>query len=173
MRRAAMLLLLSVELTGCASTHVSPTRIPYSQRQEEKLASAVEALEVGETRRAAGLFLAISAEPSVPGVTDEALFRLALLRLMAGAQQEGPDSARELLKRLVADYPTSSWSKHAVAILGLLDAERELLETNRGLKSHNLTLGLENKDLARQKGELQQKLDRLKDLDLELEDKGR
>jgi hypothetical protein len=119
-------------------------------------------------------------EPAVPGVTDEALFRLSLVQMGSATEVEGLRSARQTMERLRREYPTSSWSKQAAPLLALMTTQseqqrtsRELLRAKVEVETLNLSLGAENKRLTLERDELREKLDRLKGLDLELEDKSR
>ncbi len=172
MRQLTAFMLLMILLAGCASTR-RPVRISYSQRQSDRLAAAMQLLGREDSRGAMNLLAAICAEPGVPGVTDEAFFRLALVQLGSANETEEPHPARQTLERLQKEYPTSSWSRQAPSILALLTAQSDLRRANRDLETLNLSLGEQNRHLTRERNELREKLDKLKNLDLELESKGR
>jgi uncharacterized protein YceK len=179
MKHLSVLLLLTILLAGCASTR-PPTRIAYGQRQAQRLAAAAQLLARDETRGATNLLTSICMEPAVPGVTDEALFRLSLVQMGSATEVEGLRSARQTMERLRREYPTSSWSKQAAPLLALMTTQseqqrtsRELLRAKVEVETLNLSLGAENKRLTLERDELREKLDRLKGLDLELEDKSR
>jgi hypothetical protein len=172
MKRLAALMLLTTLATGCASARKA-VGVPYGQSQGRKLTAAVQLLERGDTREATNTLAAICAEPGVQGVTDEALFRLALLRLGSDTEKDGPPSARETAERLQREYPTSAWSRQAAPLLELLASTSDLLRANHNLKSLNLSLSQENEGLTREGNELRERLEKLKHLDLELEDKSR
>jgi hypothetical protein len=172
MRQATTFLVLMLLMAGCAASRRSAGTSPR-QRLERTLAAAVQRLEVGATGEATNMLAAVCAEPGVPGVTDEALLRLALLRLRSETHDDAPDSARQALERLQSEYPASPWSRQAAPLLDLLVSDSELRRANRNLRSLNSSLSRENDELTRQGNELQERLDRLKSLDLELENKGR
>jgi hypothetical protein len=172
MRHLTAFILLTILVTGCASS-LRPAGVLHGQRQERKLTSAVRLLEKGETREATNLLAAICAEPGVPGVTDEALFRLTLLRLGSETDKEWPRSARQTVERLQREYPASPWSRQTAPLLELLASTGDLLRANHNLKSLNLSLSQEIERLTRESNELRERLEKLKHLDLELEDKSR
>ena len=172
MKHMTAFILLAVLVTGCASSS-KLAGTPNGQAQERTLTAAVQLLEKGDTGEAAKMLAAICAEPGVPGVTDEALFRLALLRLGSETETERPDSARQTMERLQTEYPASPWSKQAAPLLDLLTSESDLVRANRNLKSLNLSLDQEIERLTREGNALRERLEKLKHLDLELEDKSR
>jgi hypothetical protein len=137
------------------------------------MAAAMQLLDREDSRGAMNLLAAICAEPGVPGVTDEAFFRLALVQLESANGTEEPHPARQTLERLQLQYPASSWSRQAQPILELLAAQSGLRRANRDLETLNLSLVEQNRHLTRERNELREKLDKLKNLDLELESKGR
>ena len=172
MRLIAFFMALALLVPGCAGSR-KPGQASDRETPERRLAAAVEALEKGDVGEATTMLAAISAEPGVPGVTDEALFRLALLQLGAEAQTAGPPSARQTLERLQSDYPASPWSKQAAPLLPLLVSASDALRANRDLKALNLSLRQEIDKLTLEGNELRARLEKLKHLDLELEGKSR
>lgn len=106
----------------------------------------------------------IIAGPPTAGVTDEALFRLAVGNLRTTRDASG--KAQQLLNRLVKEYPESSWSELGKPLIDLLEAVAEQRRQLSTLKTQNQALSKETK-------ELHQALDQLKNLDLELEKKSR
>jgi len=168
MTRYIAILALFIGLGGCATT----TTVDLHAREQKRKLFLAQAL-LGENRVAAakGLLSDICAAPGVPGVTDEALFRLALIDLEPGEQKIVTGKAGKNLEKLVRDYPGSSWKAHAMTIKGLIEAydgaveeKAELEKSVRSLKSANLSLTKENK-------ELKQDMEKLKDLELDLERK--
>jgi len=163
-----MFLLALSGLSGCATTRKTD---PYEQEQQQKLVLARMLLEDNRISAAKRILTAIVDEKGVPGVTDEALFRLALLNLEPGEQKIITNKAGRNLEKLLKLYPSSPWKSHAATLKGVLDAydlsreeNSDLEKTIRGLKSSNLSLGKENR-------ELRQDMEKLKQLDLELERK--
>lgn len=140
-----------------------------------RLGQAVEMLRKGRSAAAAKVLEEISNAGPVPGVTDEALFRLALLSL-----KSAPGQGEKLLKRLRKEYPGSAWTEQAEPVAALLDQVDELRSQNRSLKGENQSLGGERDELKKKVGDLEGKvqqlnrnLDQLKHLDLELEQRAR
>jgi outer membrane protein assembly factor BamD (BamD/ComL family) len=172
MKHIATVLLLTLLVSGCASSR-QPAGVLHRRSQAQRLTAAVQLLEKGDTREATNMLAAICAEPPTPGVTDEALFRLALLQLGSETEKDGPHSAHQAVDRLQREYPTSPWSKQAAPLLELLASTSDLQRTNRNLKALNLALSQQNEGLTRESNELRERLERLKHLDLELEDKSR
>jgi len=87
-------------------------------------------------------------------VTDEALFRLALLNLKDDSNKSLL-RAQSLLDRLSEKYPASLWTRQSAQLHAYLRRRQ------REQKSQ--------KELSRDNRELRQNLERLKQLDLELE----
>lgn len=149
--RSFILVLLAV-LSGCAY---------LPRREPSKLEQAVTLLEIGRTAGAVRLLTEISKEKPVKGITDEALFRLGLLSLRQGGEN---DTALTFLTRLQKEYPMSPWTRNAAPVLEVVTQHEELRHQNRNLKNANQTLAKENKELL-------QNIEKLKSLDLELERK--
>lgn len=139
-------------LTGCSH---------FSLIEPSKLDQAVAMLEIGRTAGAVKLLTEISKEKPVKGVTDEALFRLGLLNLRQGGDN---DTSLAILMRLQKEYPTSSWTRNAAPLLEVVMQYEEVRNQNKNLKNANQTLGKENRELL-------QNIEKLKSLDLELERK--
>ncbi len=134
--------------------------------EERNFAFALQNLRDGNEFAARELFeRVVDARPRV-GVTDEAIFRLALLHLRDEGGK-GEPRARTLLNRLITEFPSSIWARQASPLVAYLQEafslrtkQREL----RDLRNQNLSLSRDNK-------ELRQSIERLKQLDLELEQK--
>lgn len=170
MKRLIAVVAVIIGLAGCATTGVSNQ---YSQDQRRKLMLAQILLEDNKVAAAKDILTSISNEPGVLGVTDEALFRLALINLEAGEQKIATGRAGRNLDKLIKFYPTSPWKAHAVTLKGLLDSydgvvdeKAELEKTARSLRGSNQSLTKELKDLR-------QDMEKLKNLELELEKKKR
>lgn len=153
---------------GCGTVGSKISRIVSSPEQERNLAAALDSLRAGREQQARDMFEHVIVAPPLGGVTDEALFRLALLHV---GDDGGKDTtrARSLLERLRNDYPNSPWTRQSAPLAAYLagagnprDREREI----RTLRQLNLSLSRDNK-------ELRQSIERLKSLDLELEQKMR
>lgn len=166
---AALLLLLLP--TGCAPVRKAVQDIRQRSAQEEKLDLAVELIARGRTDNATVLLDSIVTDKSVPGVTDEALFRLALLRIPSEPRSADIAKADQLLEQLQRDYPNSPWthqsaklSEFIATIPARIEAAAELRRQVKTLRDLNLSITRENK-------ELRLNLEKLKTLDLELERK--
>jgi len=137
------------------------------------LALARDLILTGKDDAARELLQKIGSEKSVPGVTDEALFRQGLLTLKYENEASGYPQTRQILERLIHDYPGSVWAVQAVPLNDLLVgrwmSEVSLGKTRRqvkALKDSNLSLTRENK-------EMRLNIEKLKTLEQELELKSR
>lgn len=151
-----LFLILVLSFTGCAS--MAGRGGPFPSGQEKKLARAVALLEQKKTSAAAELLTEVCAQPGVPGVTDEALFRLSLLHLGSGAERNAVARARQDLERLKKEYPASHWAPLAANLNATLAEDQAQI---RKLKDLNTALARENKDLR-------QSIEQLRSLELEL-----
>lgn len=131
-----------------------------------KLTQAVEMLGKGNQAGAIKELNAICSGKSMPGVTDEALFRLALLSLKPTLERPISPQGQQLLKRLRKEYPASSWAVQAAPLLDLLEVADDLKQQNRNLRGANQSLNREISDLNNT-------INQLKNLDVELEQKTR
>ena len=134
--------------------------------QERQFAGALELLRAGNEQAARDLFERTVKGPPRVGITDEALFRLSLLYLRDEGNK-GTARAIDLLERLRNEFPQSLWTKQA-APLGIYLSGVKTLRDHRHevntLKELNLSLSRDNR-------EMRQTIERLKSLDLELEQK--
>jgi hypothetical protein len=162
MRKVIALLLAASLCAGCASTRKVEPGFIERYAGSKKLARAVELMEKGNSTAAARELSAICTSAAVPGVTDEALFRLALLSLKPTAERPVSGQAQQLLKRLRKEYPASPWTLQAAQLNDLLNLTEELKQQNRGLKATNQAL-------AKEVSEYNKVIKQLKALDLELE----
>ncbi|HEX8960932.1 MAG TPA: hypothetical protein VF775_05100 [Geobacteraceae bacterium] len=147
MKKLILIMMAALALSGCATLE-KPGGVLYRSGQGKKLARVENLLKHGKTSAATKLLAEICTEPGVPGVTDEALIRLSLLKLAAGQQ------ARRDLERLTKEYPTSSWAPLAANLIEHLDAADDAREQNRKLTKENK--------------ELHQSIEQLKSLELEM-----
>jgi outer membrane protein assembly factor BamD (BamD/ComL family) len=186
MFQCAYVLLIALLLAGCAATTPrtgSGVEIKERSSESKKLSQAIEFLDEGKPVAAARALHAVTLGDPVPGVTDEALFRLAVLSLRGG--EKGYANASQQLRRLKREYPGSPWTVQAAPLATLLhDVEelkelnelrelKELKEQNRSLKGSNQALGREVGELKKEINELNSQIKQLKNLDLELEQRGR
>ncbi len=168
MRTCIAIIAIITGLCGCATTRQPDL---HAREQQKKLILAKILLENNSTPAAKKTLSEICNAPSVPGVTDEALFRLALLELETGQQKITTDKAEKNLAKLLGKFSSSSWRAHTTTLKGLMDAyditlqeKAELERTVKNLKNTNASLTKENT-------ELRQDMEKLKKLDLELERK--
>jgi outer membrane protein assembly factor BamD (BamD/ComL family) len=158
-----ILMLLWVLLPGCAAVG---TVVTSPAEQERNLAVALDSLRSGNNQQARDLLEKVCEAQPWSGVTDEALFRLALFYL-------GDDGAKavarsqQLLDRLKNEFPQSSWTHQSAPLSAYLAGVKALRDRQRELK----TLQELNLSLSRDNRELRQSLERLKQLDMELEQK--
>jgi hypothetical protein len=171
MKNSAIIFIIIIALSGLSGCATTPKIDPYEHEQRRKLVLARVLLEDNRISAAKEILTAISDAKGVSGVTDEALFRLALLNLAPGEQKILTKKAERNLEKLLASYPSSPWRSHAATLKGIIDAydlsldeKAELEKTIRILKNSNLSLGKETR-------ELREDIEKMKKLDLELERK--
>lgn len=160
------LLILVILSSGCAGIDGRMPSFLIFSEQERTLHEALDKLRVGNEQQARDLLVKIVNDVPVNGITDEALFRLALLSLK-GDGLKGVLRAQELLERLAGKYPGSTWTRQSTPLLNHLIEARVLRNRQRELK----TLKEKNLSLSRDNKEMRQSLEQLKQLDLELERK--
>lgn len=160
MIRCIMVAILAALVCGCA-VMTGKGGIFYSQAQQIRLSKAKALQEGGKSADAEKLLADICAGEGVPGVTDEALFRLSLLRLDSAVPNNGIPGALHNLARLGKEYPSSTWAPLAAQLARHLTAVGEVQQQDAKLKELNLSLTRENR-------ELRQRLEKLKNLELEL-----
>jgi len=113
MMKHFMLLVIAVSMCGC--TGVQKKKDIYTL-QSRNLESAKKLLRANKITAATSLLENICSAKGVPGVTDEALFRLGLLYLDGGQGKSEINQAQQTLERLVKEYPTSSWRNHGASL---------------------------------------------------------
>jgi hypothetical protein len=169
-------LMVAVLATGGCSTLKSipdTTSPPEDVTLAAQLGRARNLIREGHPLAARELLQKIVAGKHVSGVTDEALFHLGLLSLKDETEVSGYPQTRQVLDRLIRDYPKSIWAIQATSLNDLL-VSRWLSEVSlekvrrqvRTLKDSNLSLTRENK-------ELRLNIEKLKNLEQELEQKSR
>jgi len=176
MRRLGLLLLAVSLCAGCASGRSSEKgnfiqNFYYSESR--KLASARTLIEKGDNAGAAKILESITNATPAAGVTDEALFRLALITLKPTAERPASPQAHQLLRRLKKEFPSSVWSVQATPLLELINSAEELRRQNRTYRASNQSLNKEVGDLNKTINDLNKNIDQLKHLDLEIERKTR
>lgn len=164
--RLLIICLAALVCAGCASTKPGEGTLIERFSVSRQLGQAERMLKVGDASGAARELEAICDGPPVPGVTDEALFRLALLTLKPKPERPSSTQAQHLLKRLKKEYPGSQWTSLAAPIHDMVNAAEEQRRQNKTLKGTNQAL-------SREIAELTQRIEQLKTLDQELEKKAR
>lgn len=160
------LLILVMFNAGCAGIDGRMPGFSMLSEQERTLQEALDKLRLGNEQQARDLLVKIVNDVPVNGITDEALFRLALLSLKEDGLK-GSLRAQEMLERLAGKYPGSIWTRQSAPLLNHLTEARALRNRQRELK----TLKEKNLSLSRDNKEMRQSLEQLKQLDLELEQK--
>lgn len=173
MSKLLVIILCVLGLNACAAMHSMDDSLFYRQNQEKKLAAAIKLQNEGKLSSAAEALSALCAERGAPGVTDESLFRLTLLYLGNGLEND-KDSlqlAQQNIERLRKEFPSSSWTGMVGPVAELLTTAAELRRQNQNCKTQNQALSRENQSLSKETQELRQNIEKLKRLDLELEQK--
>lgn len=162
MKKIFALIVLAAGLSGCAMM-TKPGAPLYGFGQREKLDQAVLLQKQGKTDDAVKLLSGIVAEPGVKGVTDEALFRLGIMRIGAGFDAETIDKGKKYLDRLVKEYPESSWTVLASPLTVFLATSDKGLQQGKKLSEQNASLAKENRDLKENIGSLAKELKSVKE----------
>lgn len=173
MRTLIVCISIIIGLSGCATIRKED---PNALEQRQKLILAKMLLERNRTEAAKKTLTEITAKPPVAGITDEALFRLALIDLEAGQQKIATEKSGKDLDTILSKFKSSSWSAHATTLKGLLDAyditlqeKAELDRSVKNLKNSNASLTSANASLTKENNDLRQDLEKIKKLDLELD----
>jgi hypothetical protein len=167
MKRILPIIACTLGLNACAAMGKVSGDASSRHAQQRKLVAAVELQKEGKVASAAESLATLVTQQDVPGVTDEALFRLTLLYLRNDvAKTKGTVPAQQCIERLRREYPASPWTAMASPLAELLTTTAELRQQNRTLKNQNQSLAKDNE-------ELRQSIEKLKRLDLELERKNR
>jgi hypothetical protein len=164
MKKYCIFLVIAASIYGCAvfqKTGKKADSIFNAKTQAGNLETARKLLREDRVQSATQMLVGICSAKGVPGVTDEALFRLSLIYLDAGETKNGISRAQETLEKLMHDYPTSSWSPHATALVELIATLNRKIKNLRG---ENLTLEKKNR-------ELMLNIEKLKILDIEQDQK--
>jgi hypothetical protein len=174
MKRCAALFLACALCFGCANSRPGQ-KSGFLQHHTEanRLATAQTLLEKGDSFGAAKALEAICSSPAEPGVTDEALFRLALLSLKPSPERPASPQGHQLLRRLKKEYPASPWTAQAAPLVELINSAEELRRQNRNYRTSNQALTRDVNELNKNIKELTKSIEQLKHLDLEIEKKTR
>lgn len=165
MKKFVLALPLLLLLGGCRSMPEWKGGL-LSSPQAKSLSQANKMLAYGDKAGAIRELTAVTEAGGVTGITDEALFRLALLALHPLAESGNNLQSINLLKRLKREYPGSRWTAQSGHLMELLAGTEELRRQVRSLKSQNQALGGEIHELNRN-------IEQLKQLDQELEKRRR
>ncbi len=162
--RIAAFILVALLTQGCGvNSQLFPKPRALSD-QERSFAGALQNLKSGKEQQARELLEKVVAASTVNGITDEALFRLALLNVRDEGGR-GPVRAQFLLERLENEFPRSIWTYQAAPLMTYLESTKFPRSKQRELKN----LRELNLSLSRDNRELRQTIERLKSLDIELD----
>jgi hypothetical protein len=133
--RTALLLCLLLSATACHH-RPAPSLSFFEQRAlSRKLADARQALTAQQLTRATALLSEIAAAPGIAGITDEALMSLALLQLRSGQERDTAQALRTM-ERLGKEYPESHWTPLAAPLAELVSRSQDLARDNRTLRQN-------------------------------------
>ena len=162
MLRRCLVIAVILAQCGCAALRSSDGGVMERFVQARNLSEAGSLLDSGDRVGAAKLLNTVVEAGSFSGITDEALFNLALINLRPATEHDSNARALQLLKRLAKEYPSSPWTQKSRQLLEFLTGIDELRRQVRSLKSSNQSLSSEVKELNRN-------VEQLKKLDQELE----
>jgi len=165
MNRIILLALMILSLIGCSTLNEIQSSLVNKYSAPLKLSAALQAIEQGKSAAAISILEEIITEPGVNGVTDEALFRLSLLKL-PHENDDGTRPSVRYLERLQHYYPDSDWTQQSKPLLEFLKEYTAVKRQNRNLRILNISLTKDNNDMH-------QSLERLKNLDMQLERKSK
>ena len=153
MKKYCLVLAIAVALNGCAelqkkqgglaSGNKEVNHMPYKS-QALKLESAKRLISQNKVSAATEMLVGICSAKGVPGITDEAMFRLALLYLGTGQGRAEIIQSQQMLEKLQKEYPSSSWKTHAASLTELIATLNRKI---RNLKGENVSLSKENREL--------------------------
>ena len=161
MRRYLVIVILTWVTAGCA-TLAGPGGIFHKQSLELKLSKAVSLQKQGDSAAAADLLAEICADKPVQGVTDEALFRLSLLRLGRGEVEQTVKD----LKHLTSRYPASTWAMPAANLTLFLASVNDTPQPVVGMDEETSTLELQRGVLNEMNLALNKRMNSLKEVNL-------
>lgn len=161
MKRIILLTIMILSLNGCSTLNEMQSSLLSSYAAQKKLSSALQAMDQGKSAAAISILEEIITEPGVNGVTDEALFNLSLLKL-SYEDDDGTLPSVRYLERLRRDYRDSNRARQAKPLLEFLKEFAAVKRQSRNLKILNMSLTKDNKDMH-------QSIERLKNLDMQLE----
>jgi hypothetical protein len=164
--RKVLLTILLLSLCGCASVQTSYVGPSQRHNLSKDLAEVKSLIEIGYRTEAARSLSTIIEAGNYSGITDEALFLLALLDLKQAQEHDANSRSLQLLKRLAKDYPASPFTAQSRQLLEFLSGVDEMRSQVKNLKS-------QNQSLTNEVNELNRNIEQLKRLDQELEKKRR
>jgi outer membrane protein assembly factor BamD (BamD/ComL family) len=174
MRLSVIVIILALAISGCA-TPKARRESAYRSDQEWKLSRATSLMQEGNRAAAAQVLTHITTEPAVPGVTDEALFRLGLLHLRPDLGVDGMTESEKELKRLIKEFPKGAWAPMAEKLVALIASVQETQKRENRVKrslsiltQENSRLKELNNALTKDNNEFRQSIQKLKTLELEL-----
>ena len=150
MKRHVLIIILAFGMSGCA-TPSKQGDLSFRSAQEWKLSRADALLQEGNASAAVQVLAQICAEPVVPGVTDEALFRLSLLHLGTGLESSGMVQTQNDLERLAKKYTFSTWAPLASRLTRFLASAEEARQQKMKVEELNLSL---IKEIGEAKGQI-------------------
>ena len=160
MRKRILLVIAASFFTGCATS--DNWQLGWQHTGPTTLTPAVRKLAAGDAPGAAQVLKKVCAKRSVSGVTDEALFRLALLSIKPTPATPISKRGRQLLLRLKKEYPASPWTSQAAPLLDLIKVIDEITRQNQDLRA-------DREELTGKISELEDNIKQLENLEVELE----
>ncbi|MEI8356336.1 MAG: tetratricopeptide repeat protein [Deltaproteobacteria bacterium] len=157
-----LILALAIGVNGCTEIAKRDSN-DYIKTQTSRLQSAKRLIIENKISAATETLNSICSAKGIPGITDEAMFRLALLYLGEGHANYETIQAQQTLERLQKEFPGSSWKTHSASLNEFISTLNRKI---RALKGDNLSLSRENRALRLN-------IEKLKLLDVEQELRGR
>lgn len=146
---------------------------PVQGDPEELLEKARVLLAKGDTDQARKVLKPIPAAAKQPGITDQALFHLGILTLKEESESGTYTQSRQLFEQISREYPHSVWATEAGALAQFLTELSQAQLAFDKMKRQVKTLKDSNLSLTRENKEMRLNIEKLKSLDLELEQKSR
>jgi len=172
-KKVAIIITLSYLVYGCSTLNPQGVSLLHRLDQGAKLSAAKDMLKKGDIDRAIEILTRISTDKGMPGVTDEALFRLALIHLGNGMDDERLAKAQKALEQLHREYPGSLWAIQSSGIQEFIARARSAFENSREMRRQIKDLQNLNMHLSEENKKLRLNIEQLKTLDLELEQRQR
>lgn len=167
MHKPLQYLFLSVLFAGAVSVISGCGTLGLRSEQQQLFDEGMQFLHAGNQQQSYERFQQVVHAAPVAGITDEALFRLTLLQFAEECGGKGTPQTLALLERLKKEYPASPWTHQAAPLAACLSGKG----SREKEREHINQLVRENRELARENRELRQNIERLKNLDFEIEQK--